>query len=111
MPRNAFGVLHVNLVTNLRQSSIEPHRISQLIDSLNYDLERFVPDARPIYSGAQIIGFDDFLYNVRDNLECLPYDEVVQGVYADNVVMMLSVSYLFPEHCCQIDLLLQSSSV
>jgi hypothetical protein len=91
-PRSGFSVLHRNLCHNLRISSIEQHRVTQLLDTLSYDFHRFVPGSDPPnYTPQQIERLGDTLILMRDQKESLPFDEITQTAFDEDIAMMLLV--------------------
>lgn len=91
-PRSAFCALHLNLCHNLRISSIEQRRVTQLLTTLSYDFQQLFPDSHPPnYNTRQIEALEDTLLLMRDHKESLPYEKITQTVFDEDNVMMLLV--------------------
>lgn len=89
-------MLHFNLCHNIRTSSIERHRVIQLLDTLSCDFARFLPGVDPPnYTPKMIEALDDHLLLMRDHKEALPFDKTTQDAFDEDIVMMLSVQF-----CC-----------
>lgn len=92
IPLQTYCSLLVTLRSYLKYSTIEPQRVTQLLDTLlntlHYDLERFDPDAVPVYTVSEILHFETHLHCLRDHKETLPSEDFLQRVYSDDVVMM-----------------------
>lgn len=75
-------------------SSIEPHRVSQILQTLRYNFLEAIPVEqleRINYSASQIEAFEDFLHHLRDTKEALAFDRPTQEVFDEDTVMTLFV--------------------